>query len=239
MRLLLLRTVILISLLLQANCVWAEIFRHIDEQGRISYSDRPSQNATLVESISKDYRYKVQVKRVVDGDTIVLENGDRVRLLGLNTPEIESRYRQSEEGGQLAKDWLQNKLKQGTVFIEYDQQKKDKYDRLLAHLFLADGSHLNQQLIQQGLAILSLIPPNLRYADELIKAGQEAESNKRGLWQEEHSKLIKTSDLSKGKKISAWQRFLAKPSHITESRKYHRLILSENVVSNIDVNIKN
>jgi len=229
MRLLLLRTVILISLLLQANFVGADVFRHIDEQGHISYSDKPSPNATRIKSIPQNYRYKAQVKRVIDGDTIVLENGVRIRLIGLNAPEIESRYRQNEQGGQLAKLWLQKKLQQGTVFLEYDQQKKDKYGRSLAHLFLADGSHLNQQLIRQGLARLSLIPPNLHYADVLIKAGQEAEVNKRGLWAEEHLKLIKVAHLSGGKSVSGWQRFLATANQITESRKYYRLILSKDV----------
>jgi len=67
----LLTRLILIGLLMQANFVWADIFRHQDAQGNISFSDTPSQNSTRVEPIVKTYRYKHKVKRVYDGDTII------------------------------------------------------------------------------------------------------------------------------------------------------------------------
>ncbi|WP_289286559.1 thermonuclease family protein, partial [Methylophaga sp. UBA3991] len=60
-------------------------------------------------------------------------------------------------------------------FIEYDQQQRDKYDRALAHCFLPDGQYLNAMLIEEGLASLTLIPPNLRYSDKLIEAQSRAE----------------------------------------------------------------
>lgn len=225
---LLIRNVILIGLLMQANFLWADIYRNQDANGNISFSDQSSDNATRVEPDVQSYRYKHQVAKVYDGDTIVLKNGEKVRLLGINTPEIESRYRQSEAGGQAAKKWLQDKLEQGQVFLEYDQQKRDKYKRLLAHLFLPSGEHLNKSLLEKGLAVLSIIPPNLRHVDDLIKAERQAQMQDLGIWSMVGYQIYPVSELSK-ETTTGWHRFSATPTKITESRKYIRLILDKNV----------
>jgi len=214
---------------MQANFVLADIFRHEDEKGKVSYSDQASTNALAVELETKSYRYKHVVKRVYDGDTITLENGDRVRLLGINTPEIESRHRKGEEGGQAAKQWLQDKLQQGIVFLEYDLQNKDKYGRSLAHLFLENGEHLNTELVQAGLATLSIIPPNLRYADDLEEAESIAFQQGLGIWGIASYQPISIEVLSKASKISGWHRFLATAMKIKTTRKYSRLIVNEQV----------
>ena len=219
---------ILIGLLSQVNFVWADIFRHETDNGEISFSDKPSRNAVLIKAKVSPYRYKHQVKRVYDGDTIILENGDRIRLLGINTPEIKSHHRQGEVGGQVAKQWLKDKLHNGSVLLEYDVQKKDKYGRLLAHLFLDNGEHLNKQLLQQGLATLSIIPPNLRHADELQQAELMAQEKGQGIWTMDNYQAISIVQLSKDRP-SGWQRFLASASRIKSSRKYSRLILNEHV----------
>jgi len=220
---------ILIGLLMQANFVLADIFRHEDEKGKVSYSDQASTNAVAVELETKTYRYKHVVKRIYDGDTITLENGDRVRLLGINTPEIESRHRQGEEGGQTAKQWLQDKLQQGIVFLEYDQQKKDKYGRSLAHLFLENGEHLNKELVQAGLATLSIIPPNVSYSDDLEEAESVALQQRLGIWAMASYQPISIDILSKSSKTLGWQRFLATAIKVKSTRKYSRLILSAQV----------
>ncbi|NOQ94969.1 MAG: nuclease [Methylophaga sp.] len=220
---------LLIGLLMQANFISADIFRYEDEKGNVSFSDQSSTNATLVKPPAKIYRYKHQVKRVYDGDTIILKNGDRVRLLGINTPEIESRYRQGEEGGLTAKQWLKDKLQQGSVFLEYDVQKKDKYDRSLAHLFSIEGEHLNKELVQAGLATLSIIPPNLRYLDELKKAEESASHQGLGIWSLDSYQPISIDELSRERKRSGWQRFLATATKVKSTRKYIRLTLSDKV----------
>lgn len=220
--------ILLVVLLISINNAGADIFRHEDIKGKVSFSDQPSSGATLVNPLIKTYRYKHQVKRVYDGDTITLENGKRVRLLGINTPEIESHYRQGEDGGQNAKQWLKDKLQEGSVFLEYDIQKRDKYGRSLAHLFSVDGKHMNKELVQAGLAVLSIIPPNVRYADELIKAEKSAQQQDLGIWGMESYQAISINQLSK-EKISGWHRFLATATKIKRSRKYVRLTLSDTV----------
>lgn len=217
----------LISLLLQANFLAADIFRQQDSHGHIGFSDKASAGASLVEPAVSSYRYKHYVSKVYDGDTITLKNGERVRLLGINTPEIESRYKQAEVGGQQAKKWLQDKLRSGEVFLEFDTQQRDKYKRLLAHLFLENGEHLNSEIVKAGLATLSIIPPNLRYLDILKKAESSAQKDGLGIWSMEAYQPVPVEYLSK--KSSGWQRFIATPKSITQSRKYVRLILNDKV----------
>ncbi len=228
---------ILISLLLQTSSAWSEVYRYKNDQGVVSFSDQFTDGATQLTVSEKPYRYKYQVKRVYDGDTIVLQNGDRVRLLGINTPEIESRFRHGEAGGMTAKKWLQDKLKQGTVLLEYDQQKKDKYKRHLAHLFLDSGEYINQSMVRSGLATLSIIPPNLRYADVLIKAEKLAELEQIGIWAMDQYQPISVEKLSSQTPMSGWHRFLASAHEVVETRSYVKLIVSNNV--NIRIPKKN
>lgn len=221
------RILILMSLLLQAHFLAADIFRQQNSQGHISFSDKISASATRVQPVVSTYRYKHNVAKVYDGDTITLKNGERVRLLGINTPEIESRYRQAEPGGQTAKKWLQEKLSAGEVFLEFDTQQRDKYKRLLAHLFLANGEHINKKMIEAGLATLTLVPPNLRYAAELKQAELTAQKKSIGIWSMAAYQPISVGHLPK--KLMGWQRFLATPKEIKRTRKYVRLILNDKV----------
>jgi len=230
---------ILIGLLLQANLFAADIFRSEDEKGTVTFSDKPSQNAQKVQTQPQSNRYLHTVVKVYDGDTIILKNGERVRLLGINTPEIESRHRQEETGGQAAKQWLQDKLNGGQVYLEYDKQQRDKYQRLLAHCFLPDDEHLNHSIIEAGLATLSIIPPNVRYSQTLISAQQKAEQAKRGIWSQAEYKPRKASSLSKGNS-KGWHRLLATANAIKQGRSYVRLVLSKNIdiripIANLDL----
>jgi micrococcal nuclease len=218
---------ILISLLLQANFLAADIFRQQDVNSQTGFADKPSASDNLVQSSVTTYRQKYYVAKIYDGDTITLKNGERVRLLGINTPEIESRFRQDEAGGQKAKKWLQEKLSAGEVYLEFDIQKRDKYKRLLAHLFLANGEHLNKEIVKAGLATLSIIPPNVTYVKELKKAEFYAQQQGLGIWSMEAYRSISVNHLPK--KVSGWQRFLATPKEITDTRKYVRLILNDHV----------
>ena len=112
--------------LLSQMTLATQVYRVVDENGRVSYSDQPSVGSHALDvSIKTPNRQLHRVKNVYDGDTIILENGDRVRLLGINTPEIEGRFRQDEPGGIAAKEWLQDQLKDGKVFLEYDKEKQD------------------------------------------------------------------------------------------------------------------
>ncbi|MDV6341607.1 thermonuclease family protein [Nitrosomonas sp. Is24] len=203
------------------------IYRSVDAQGRVTYSDTPSANAQPVKITGQPSRQLYQVTRVYDGDTIILEGRKQVRLLGVNTPEIESRHRNEEPGGVAAKKWLQNQLRDNQVYLEFDQVKRDKYKRLLAHVFLPNGKHVNLALLESGLAAISIIPPNGRYSDKLIQAQQFAEKQKLGIWSMPEYQSRPITEIANHTK--GWQRFTGTPVAIRKSRKFTRLLFNDKV----------
>jgi micrococcal nuclease len=134
----------------------------------------------------------IAVKRVIDGDTIELVNGDIVRYLGIDAPEMRRKVRgRWVEGGEpySAEAFaLNRRLVEGqTVRLELDRESRDRYHRILAYVFVKD--HLvNAELISSGFVQVRLHPPNLRYADLFMKLQAEALAHHRGLWTSESRK---------------------------------------------------
>ena len=137
----------------------------------------------------------ILVARVVDGDTLVLENGERVRLIGIDTPEMHesdklnrdaSRSKLDVEAikqlGRISYGFTKKLVEGKRVKLEFDQERYDKYKRILAYVYLADGTFVNAKIVQEGYASLMTYPPNVRYADLFLKLYQEARTNRRGLW---------------------------------------------------------
>ncbi|MBM3246520.1 MAG: nuclease [Candidatus Omnitrophica bacterium] len=145
----------------------------------------------------RSYNYDdILVKRVVDGDTIQLETGERVRLIGIDTPEMhesDKLYRDSQrtsqdvasikELGRRSYLFTKGLIEAKRVALEFDVEKHDRYGRLLAYVYLKDGTFANAEIVKQGYASLMTIPPNVKYADLFLKLYQEARQNRRGLWQ--------------------------------------------------------
>ncbi|MCC7135303.1 MAG: thermonuclease family protein [Nitrosomonas sp.] len=209
------------------------IYRTQDAEGNVTYSDAPTPTARTLKLDSRPSRIAYQVVRVIDGDTVTLEGGKRVRLLGINAPEIDSRNRTGEPGGIQAKNWLRDKLQGRHVYLEYDQQQQDHYQRKLAHLHLASGEHINLSLVANGLATVAIIPPNIRYADVMIRAQQQAERRQIGIWAMAHYTPRPLARVTE--KPAGWQRYHAKIIKVERSRRYSRLIVS----NNIDIRIAN
>lgn len=144
----------------------------------------------------KSYDYTdILVKRVIDGDTLQLETGERVRLIGIDTPEMhesDKLYRDSQrtkqdvrtiqELGRRAYEFTRKLVEGKRVVLEFDVEKYDKYSRLLAYVYLKDDTFVNAEIVKQGYASLMTIPPNVKYADLFLKLYQEARKNRRGLW---------------------------------------------------------
>ncbi|HEY4715600.1 MAG TPA: thermonuclease family protein, partial [bacterium] len=126
------------------------------------------------------------VKHIIDGDTIVIDyqgRKEKARLIGINTPEIHHPEKGIEPYGYEAKRFVEGILKAGdTIRIEFDIQLRDKYGRLLAYVYLADGRFLNALLVENGYAQVMTIPPNVRYQELFLKLQRVARDNKRGLW---------------------------------------------------------
>jgi micrococcal nuclease len=126
----------------------------------------------------------IRVTRVVDGDTIILETGERVRLLGVNAPEVNSPKKSIEAFGKEASEFTRRIVEGKLVRIEADQpgSKTDKHSRILAYVFLQDGTHVNAEIIRQGYGFAESSWPPLKYEYEFRRLEQEAREKRRGLW---------------------------------------------------------
>lgn len=211
----------------------AEIYRSQDQHGNTLFSDRPAERAEKIELNSAPYRYKVEMQRVIDGDTLKLESGEKVRLIGINTPEVENRFSEAQPGGEAAKTWLKKTLRSPYIWLEYDAEQFDKYDRRLAHVFTESGDYINAMLLKEGFAMLTLTPPNLRYATKLIAAQQQAETQQKGVWRMSAYQLKTLNDFQPGSSYRGWQRWLLTPRSLDEGRKYMHLVVSEHLMIHI------
>jgi micrococcal nuclease len=123
------------------------------------------------------------VTQVIDGDTLILAGGKRVRLLGIDAPEMGRAGRPAEFLAYKSKALLADLAQGKRVRLEYDQLRYDHYGRLLAYLFLPNQTMINAEILRQGLAHVYSHPPNIRYRDTLLAAQTAAMDARRGLWQ--------------------------------------------------------
>jgi micrococcal nuclease len=120
------------------------------------------------------------VEYVHDGDTLFLEDGRKVRLLGINTPEIGDN---AECYGNQARDELREWLPEGqAVWVLEDVEPLDQYGRSLLFVFLDDGTNVNLELITVGVAEVEQYSPNWLYSDELRSAEASAYEQGLGMW---------------------------------------------------------
>ena len=125
-----------------------------------------------------------KVVRVVDGDTIVLDNGERVRYIGIDTPETKHPKKPVQFFGKEASEANRKLVEGKRVRLEYDVQRTDRYGRTLAYVYLEDGTCINAWLVENGFARVSTYPPNIRYQDRFKELEQKAREAKTGLWGE-------------------------------------------------------
>ncbi len=124
------------------------------------------------------------VQRVIDGDTVELNDGRRVRYLGIDTPETAKKGRPAEFLAEAAKDANARLVLQQPVRLEYDEERYDHYGRTLAYVFREDGRMVNAELVRAGLARVYLIPPNVKYRQLLVASQRQAMAARVGLWEQ-------------------------------------------------------
>lgn len=125
---------------------------------------------------------EARVAEVVDGDTVILGSGQKVRLLGIDAPELEREGRPADFLAHKARRVLTDLAQGKRVRLKYDQLRYDRYGRILAFLFLPDGTNLSRELVRQGLAHVYTVPPNMGFRKELLAAQREALAARRGIW---------------------------------------------------------
>ncbi len=144
-------------------------------------------------SVSKD-SYKVL--KVVDGDTLDIDyngNTERVRLIGINSPESVDPRRPVECYGVEASEHAKDMLEGEDIKIEFDnsQSKRDQYDRLLAYVYLGDGQMVNRKMIADGYAYEYTYNTPYKYQSEFKSLQSIAKNLHRGLWSEDTCNGIK------------------------------------------------
>ena len=121
------------------------------------------------------------VRHVIDGDTVVLSDGEKIRYIGINTPEINHPTRGVEPGGREALKANKKLVWRKKIKLVYDSELQDKYGRTLAYVWV-DTTFVNAHLVRQGLARILVIPPNTRYAKLFRRLEREARKAGRGIW---------------------------------------------------------
>lgn len=133
---------------------------------------------------------------VIDGDTLRLEDGRKVRLIGINAPELGGN-RAPEPLGPEAARALQDLIGPGTpVLLRYGPDRRDRHQRLLAHVFLEDGTNIQQRLLAEGLAAAIAVPPNLWALDCYRQNDLEARRANAGIWSASRFQPAPASELN-------------------------------------------
>lgn len=147
----------------------------------VSPTPKESENTLGVEG------QEVLVVRVVDGDTIEIEGGQKVRLVGVDTPETVDPRRPVGCFGKEASNETKKLIEGKKVILTKDTSETDQFSRLLrlVYLKLEDGNTLfvNDYLVRQGFAKASTYPPDVKFVEQFLQAEEEARANNRGLWQ--------------------------------------------------------
>ncbi len=166
---------------------------------------------------SPTYNYNhIKVTEVIDGDTVRLADGNLVRYIGVDTPEVrireDGKFVYSPQPFALQAKEFNRRLVEGKfVRVEFDVGKTDKYGRLLGYCFQGD-KFINAELIKEGYAVVYTWPPNVKYADLFYNLQKEARENKKGLWgsydvipSEEASRYINQIRTVRGRVVNTYR----------------------------------
>ena len=148
----------------------------------VSCKRKPSE-ITMPTSLEGPY----PVTRTVDGDTIVVNiNGadTKIRLIGIDAPEsVHPDKEKNTEEGTIASEYMKDLLKGKAVYLEYDSEYKDAYDRVLAYVYLEDKRMVNAILLEEGMAAVYTVPPNTKYSEYFLGLQKTAREKGKGFWE--------------------------------------------------------
>jgi len=145
-------------------------------------SPKPEENLPTTESTETN-RQTVKVTRAIDGDTIEIEGGQKVRYIGIDTPETVDPRKSVQCFGKEASDKNKELVEGKDVELEKDVSETDKYGRLLRYVWIEDLL-INEFLVQEGYAQSSTYPPDVKYQERFKEAERQAREEGKGLWGE-------------------------------------------------------
>ena len=179
----------------------SEVTQKIEQEKK---EEQPSESVSEKDFSSME---QVTVVRVVDGDTYVVKLGDdetKVRLIGVDTPEsvasevyLEKTGKENTEFGKSVSDYMKNTIHEGdTLFLEFDVNKYDKYDRILAYAYFPDGEMIQEHLLKKGFAQVMTVQPNVAYSEHFVELEQKAMEEGVGMW-EGYEDLFEEQDMER------------------------------------------
>jgi endonuclease YncB( thermonuclease family) len=141
-----------------------------------------------------------EVSDVIDGDTLRLDDGRSVRLIGLDTPELGRAGVPDAPYAEAARSALQGLVEASghRVLLEPGAERRDRHRRLLAHLHAMDGSNLTAELLKRGLGYQAVVAPNIRHFSCYQKAEQQARETGLALWSRALLQAAKARDVEPG-----------------------------------------
>jgi endonuclease YncB( thermonuclease family) len=132
---------------------------------------------------SRQFDETVVVAKIYDGDTIKLTDERVVRFIGINTPELSRDFSPAQALAVEAKQTLAELLPIGAKLgLAYDQERKDHYQRTLAHVYLPSGQNLAAELIRRGYGFAIVVPPNTKQTACYFISEAQARKHGRGIW---------------------------------------------------------
>ena len=147
---------------------------------------RSGEAACPVGISGSDYDETAQVKYVYDGDTLTLNDGRKVRLIGINTPEMGRKGKPHQPYSIEAKNALKSLFTSDkSIRLLHGIDNQDRYGRMLAHGFLVDGQNIQSKLLSEGLASAIMISPNTRFATCYLAQERNARCAGKGIWKKQ------------------------------------------------------
>ncbi len=186
-----------------------------EQQGQ----SQPSTNAPVKGQQAK-------VRYVVDGDTINLSDETKVRLVGINTPELGHGERKDEPLAEEARKRLMALLKDKKVTLQTNDEPFDKHGRMLAHAYNSKGENVQQVLLQEGLAFAVAVADSLSQIEPYLQAEASARNQKRGIWSEPHY-APQQADRIYNSNVKGYRLIQGVVSKVSKSNKNMNLHLGE------------
>jgi micrococcal nuclease len=159
--------------------------------------------------------YAQLVTRVVDGDTLIVQGVGRVRLIGVDTPETVDPHRPVQFFGKDASVFTHRMAQGQVVRLEFDVERKDRFGRTLAYVYLPDDTFLNAEIVKQGYGHVYTQFP-FRYLEQFQGYEREARDAGRGLWAEAPAVTRSTGDAD----VRVWVNTSSRVYHCPRTRYY-------------------
>jgi micrococcal nuclease len=149
---------------------------------RIVVPDDADQQPTTGQTVETTTTTLATITRVIDGDTVELSTGQRLRYIGIDTPETVDPRKGVQCFGKEASAYNKSIVLGQKVRLDKDVSDVDRYHRLLRYVYLEDGTFVNLKLVTEGYARAATFPPDVEYSKVFVAAEAVARQAGKGLW---------------------------------------------------------